>query len=125
VKNNIHWLNLLKVRYSWGKVGNDQLKIGDNNERFPYLYTIDEIWRRDENGNLILENGQKIPTGGYQWADYGLDRYYGGIRYSQVASPHVTWEMATKNNLGVDIALLRDKFIANLDFFDEKRTGIY
>ncbi|CAM3815151.1 SusC/RagA family TonB-linked outer membrane protein [Sphingobacterium prati] len=125
VKNNIPWLNLLKVRYSWGKVGNDQLKIGNNNERFPYLYTIDEIWRRDNNGNLILENGQKIPVGGYQWADYGLDRYYGGIRYSQVASPHVTWEMATKNNLGVDIALLRDKFIANLDFFDEKRTGIY
>lgn len=125
VKNNIPWLNLLKVRYSWGKVGNDQLKIGDNNERFPYLYTIDEIWRRDENGNLILENGQKIPTGGYQWADYGLERSYGGIRYSQVASPYVTWEMATKNNLGVDIALFKDKIIANLDFFDEKRTGIY
>lgn len=126
VKNNIPWLNLLKVRYSWGKVGNDQLKIGDNSERFPYLYTIEEIWRRDANGNLILDpSGQKIPVGGYQWADYGLDRYYGGIRYTQVASPYVTWEMATKNNLGLDIALFRDKIVANFDFFDEKRTGIY
>ncbi|MEI2292518.1 TonB-dependent receptor [Sphingobacterium sp. ML3W] len=125
VKNNVPWLNLLKVRYSWGKVGNDQLKIGNNNERFPYLYTIDEIWRRDNNGNLILDGGQRIPEGGYQWADYGLDRYYGGIRYSQVASPYVTWEMATKNNLGLDIALFRDKIVANFDFFDEKRTGIY
>jgi TonB-linked SusC/RagA family outer membrane protein len=126
VKNNIPWLNLFKLRYSWGKVGNDQLKIGDNNERFPYLYTIDEIWRRDDDGNLILDaNGQRIPVGGYQWADYGIDRYYGGIRYSQVASPYITWEMATKNNLGLDIALFRDKIVANLDFFDEKRTGIY
>lgn len=126
VKNNIPWLNLFKLRYSWGKVGNDQLKIGDNNERFPYLYTIDEIWRRDDRGNLILDaNGQRIPVGGYQWADYGIDRYYGGIRYSQVASPYITWEMATKNNLGLDIALFRDKIVANLDFFDEKRTGIY
>ncbi|ULT28383.1 hypothetical protein KUH03_18535 [Sphingobacterium sp. E70] len=64
VKNNVPWLNLLKVRYSWGKVGNDQLKIGDNNERFPYLYTIEEIWRRDDRGNLILDsNGQRIPAG--------------------------------------------------------------
>lgn len=126
VKNNIPWLNLFKLRYSWGKVGNDQLKIGDKNERFPYLYTIDEIWRRDDRGNLILDaNGQRIPVGGYQWADYGIDRYYGGIRYSQVASPYITWEMATKNNLGLDIALFRDKIVANLDFFDEKRTGIY
>lgn len=126
VKRHFPWLNLFKIRYSWGKVGNDQLKIGNNNERFPYLYTIEEIFRRDSNGNLILDgNGQKIPEGGYQWADYGLDRYYGGMRYSQVASPYVTWEMAVKNNLGLDIALFRDKVVANLDFFDEKRTGIY
>lgn len=117
IKNNIPWVSLFKIRYSWGKVGNDQLKINNNEERFPYLYSINEIGHFD--------NGVWIPEGGYQWADYGLDRYYGGMKYSQVASPYITWEMATKNNLGLDISLFHDKVVANFDFFNEQRTGIY
>lgn len=114
VKKAADWMNMLKVRYSWGRVGNDQLGGG---QRFPYLYTISEIGR--------TEDDRWIPEGGYQWADYGFDRYYGGMRFSQVASPYVTWEIATKQNFGLDIALLNDKVVANFDLFDEKRTGIY
>ena len=36
VKRFFPWLDLFKVRYSWGKVGNDNL----GNDRFPYLYSI-------------------------------------------------------------------------------------
>src|SRR5690606_36629133 len=96
IKDNATWLDMFKIRYSWGRVGNDQLGGG---ERFPYLYTISETDR------------------GYKWADYGFERSYGGMMYSQVASPYVTWEMATKQNLGFDIAVFRDKIVANLDFF--------
>lgn len=106
IKKNLKWVNMFKIRYSYGKVGNDNL--GD--ERFPYLYTIN---RGDQGG------------AGYQWADYGFDRYYGGIRFTQVSSPYVTWEVATKNDLGVDLSLFGDKLIANLDYFNDKREGIY
>ncbi len=109
VKDNVGWLNLFKIRYSYGKAGNDQLMGG---ERFPYLYTISEVV--DDSGD---------PAGGYQWADYGSDRYFGGMMYSQVASPYVTWEVATKQNLGFDIET--NHITANIDFFDEERTGIY
>lgn len=104
IKDNASWMNMFKIRYSWGRVGNDQLGGG---ERFPYLYTIGEV------------------EGGYNWADYGFTRHFPGMRFSQVASPYVTWEMATKQNLGFDVALFNDRVIANLDFFDEERTGIY
>ena len=114
VKDNLSWLNVFKIRYSYGKVGNDQL-IG--NERFPYLYTISEIFNYDDDGNITG------PAGGYQWADNGSDRYYGGIRYSQVASSNVTWEVATKQNLGFDVET--KGITARLDFFNEKRSGIY
>ncbi|UOB16035.1 SusC/RagA family TonB-linked outer membrane protein [Abyssalbus ytuae] len=112
MKDHVGWLKLFKIRYSYGKAGNDQLIIDNNRERFPYLYTISEILNDDGN-----------PDGGYQWADYGSDRYYGGIIYSQVASSNVTWEVATKQNLGFDIET--KDITANLDFFNEKRTGIY
>ena len=103
IQDNLEWLRLFKIRFSYGKVGNDRLAGG---ERFPYLYTISEV-----------------PDGGYQWADFGSDRYFGGMRYSQVASSNVTWEVATKQNLGFDIET--KSITANMDFFKEDRSGIY
>ena len=44
---NLTWLDMFKIRYSWGKVGNDNC--GD--VRFPYLYTLDYI--RDKNGMIV------------------------------------------------------------------------
>nr|WP_320057279.1 TonB-dependent receptor [uncultured Bacteroides sp.] len=102
IKKNFNWINMFKFRYSHGKVGNDNM--GD--ERFPYLYTIGG-------------------TSGYQWAQYGTDKSYDGMYYSQVASPYVTWEVATKNDLGMDLSLLKDRFTVTVDYFDEKREGIY
>ncbi|MGQ1889095.1 SusC/RagA family TonB-linked outer membrane protein [Thermophagus sp. OGC60D27] len=104
VGNNFPWINMFKIRFSHGKVGNDYL--GDD-QRFPYLYTI------------------AGDAAGYQWAEYGNDRYYSGLRYTQVASPYVTWEVATKDDLGLDVSLFKNKFSANLDYFYEKREGIY
>jgi hypothetical protein len=42
-----------------------------------------------------------------------------------VASPTVTWEEATKNDLGLDISLFRNSFSLTVDYFTEDRTGIY
>ncbi len=103
VKDNFKWINMFKVRFSHGKVGNDNM----GNERFPFLYKM-------EGTNT-----------GYQWAQNGGDRFYSGMHYTQVSSPNVTWEIATKNDLGVDLSLFKDKLSATVDYFDEKRTGIY
>jgi hypothetical protein len=42
---NVKWVNMLKLRYSHGKTGNDNL--GDI--RFPYLYTIESMVNSDGN----------------------------------------------------------------------------
>jgi TonB-linked SusC/RagA family outer membrane protein len=120
IKNNIKWLNMFKIRYSHGKVGND--KVDNNNaNRFPYLYTIQE-------GLIDTNNGAYVNGAGYKWADYGSPRdenKFSSMRYSQVASPYITWEVATKNDIGLDLSLFGSKFSANIDYFDEKREGIY
>ncbi|KAA6349726.1 TonB-dependent receptor SusC [termite gut metagenome] len=105
VKKNAKWLDMFKIRFSYGKVGNDNL--GSDN-RFPYLYTI-----------------ETLDGGGYQFADYNFSKYYNGMRYSQLSSPYITWEIATKKDLGVEIYLLNSKFSVTVDYFDEKREGIY
>lgn len=102
IKKHLKWMNMFKLRYSYGKVGNDNF--GDI--RFPYLYSIGG-------------------GGGYQWADYNYDKYYGGKIYTELASNNVTWEIATKHDLGVDLSLFNDKFTAAVDYFHEQRDGIY
>lgn len=104
IKEHLKWMNMFKLRCSYGKVGNDYM--GSN--RFPYLY--------------LLQN-KDVP--GYQWAEYGSNKSYRGMHYQQVASPYVTWEIATKLDFGTDISLFRDRFTFTIDYFDEKREGIF
>lgn len=99
------WFQMFKIRYSYGKTGNDNL--GDN--RFPYLYTIEDLGT----------------TGGYQFGDYGFNNYWGGMHYSSLASPNVTWEIATKQDLGIDFSLFKDNLSGSIDYFYENRKGIY
>ena len=106
IKKNLKWMNMLKIRYSFGKVGNDALKIGDTEYRFPYLYTIGS-------------------GDGYEWGDYNYSKSYSGMTYTDLASNYATWEVATKHDLGVDLALFNDKFTATVDYFHEQREGIW
>lgn len=48
--------------------------------------------------------------GGYQFADIGYDRYYGGIGYLSMATPDVSWEISTKQDLGIDFSFLKIKY---------------
>lgn len=98
------WLDMFKIRYSYGKAGNDDL---GQDVRFPYLYTIE--------------------TGGsYNFADVAsVKKEWEGMYYSSIASPTVSWEIATKQDLGIDFSLFGDKLSGAIDYFHEKRTDIY
>ena len=110
---HLKWMNMFKIRYSYGKVGNDNL----GNTRFPYLYDIETMTKKD--------GDKTVDTGGYNFGDYTFDRYYGGMRYSSLSSPNVTWEIATKHDLGIDFSFFNDKLSGSVDYFNEKREGIY
>ncbi|WP_120467072.1 TonB-dependent receptor [Bacteroides caecimuris] len=111
----VKWINMFKVRYSWGRTGNDRLQENGNDIRFPYLATIKEMFNDDNK-----------PTGGYNFSDYAAtDRYIGGMRYTDVASKDVSWEIATKQDLGIDFAFFDDKLTGTVDYFREHREAIY
>lgn len=98
------WVNMFKLRYSYGKAGNDNL----GSERFPYLYNIEA-------------NGP-----GYKFGEYGSDTANrSGMYYSSIASPTVSWEIATKQDLGIDFSFFNDKLSGAVDYFYERRDDIY
>lgn len=103
VKNVIPWLSMFKIRYSYGKVGNDTM--GD---RFPYLSSF------GSSSNY-----------GYNYSDLETTNYYDGMTYTRYSTDNVTWEIATKHDLGLDFYLWNDKISGTIDYFHEQRDGIY
>lgn len=97
------WLSNLKVRLSYGEVGNDVYSVGGALQRFLYV----PVWSQINNAYLF---GQ----GGWQ----------GGIFESQYPNYHVTWERAKKYNAGVDFGLLHGLLDGTIDFFHEDRNDI-
>ena len=85
-------------------------------ERFPYLYTIAKSYK---------ENDKDVTFPGWNWGDYGYGNSYDGMAYTQLASENVTWEIATKHDLGIDFSFFNDKLSGSVDYFNEKREGIY
>ena len=99
IKKQLPFLSLMKLRYSFGLVGNDEL-----DQRFPYLTYIGS-------------------TTGYDFGDRGEFKY-NGIGITQQGSEGLQWEKAVKHNLGLDLTLF-DKLSLELDFFHDIRSRIF
>ncbi|SHE81511.1 TonB-linked outer membrane protein, SusC/RagA family [Mariniphaga anaerophila] len=103
LKNNDVITNL-KVRSSFGKVGND--KIG--NARFLYLDKINPNgWTNAD--VLVLP----VPSLGHG----------GKIEENYIGNPDITWEIAEKQNYALDLSLYRN-FTLAFDYFVEDRDQI-
>lgn len=95
-------INHLKMRGSIGKVGNDDLGSG---VRFIFLTSM--------------------KTQGAQSYHFGENmRFMPGIEENQTGNENVTWEVATKSNLGLDLEMFRSKVVLQVDAFWEDREGI-
>ncbi|MET7254702.1 TonB-dependent receptor [Dyadobacter fermentans] len=96
LKNNRYITNL-KLRASYGKVGNDKM----GSARFLYQ------------SNITL--GGDGPLG-----SLGLGQT---INQGLLGNPNITWEIAKKQNYGLDLQILRDLNLS-VDVFKERRSNI-
>ena len=112
MKNTNGWLDDLKVRYSWGQTGNQEIS---NTARYTLYRAVVStgLWEsgaagstydiKGSNGGLILDNGY--------------------VR-SQRGNDDIKWETTTQHNIGVDFALLRNEIYGSFDWFHKKTTDI-
>lgn len=100
VKENLSFINNLKLRASYGLVGND--KIGGS---FSYYY---------------------LPT----WSNSGSINFgtssntFNGIREGTLGNDQVTWEKEKKLDIGADFALFSNKLTGTVDYFKNQRYDI-
>jgi TonB-dependent starch-binding outer membrane protein SusC len=102
---NISAINNLKLRASWGKMGNDN--VGPFQYLSTYAYSIS-----DPEGYGFLA--------GYDFGN-GLQP---GIYESTAANPNITWETATTSNIGLEASLFNRNVTIELDYFKSRRNGI-
>ena len=98
-------VNLFKLRYTYGLVGNDA--ISAPSDRFFYLSDVN------------LNNGGT----GYTWG-INANNYYNGYFINRYGNPEVTWEVAKKANYGIELGLFNSIMI-QADYFVEDREQIY
>ncbi|UFH57957.1 SusC/RagA family TonB-linked outer membrane protein [Spirosoma sp. KNUC1025] len=105
-KNDV--LTYLKIRGSYGEVGNDKIG-GDRFLYRPSAYVI------------TTASG----TGGYYFGEVGsTSTRYNYSTEGKLGNPNVTWERAIKQNLGVEMSFWKSKISLTADVFSEQRNNI-
>jgi len=96
-------INNLKIRFSRGKIGDDNVS-----------------------GSRWLYSSQYAYGGraGLSELTNGLSPYY-MYRQTVVGNPDVRWETAIKNNLGIELGLFKNMFTINTEVFNEDRKDIF
>lgn len=102
----IKTIDLLKLKASYGIVGNDDI---GGSRRWVYQPTIIGVNTQDpKSWNYGVAGGE----GGY------------GIRVGDVENLNVSWEEAQKTNIGIEVSFF-NKVKIQADYFHEKRKGIF
>lgn len=97
---SISWINTLKLRGSYGLVGNDAVNGS-------YLY----ITQYQYGGQLhVGDNNANSP---YVW-----------YRENTIGNPDVHWETVAKTNLGLDYSFAKGLIEGSLDVYSDNRTDI-
>ncbi len=101
-KNQV--LTYLKLRGSYGEVGNDQI----GGQRYMYL-----------------PSSFQYGVNGYNFGTYGVNsQFYSGSKEGVAGNSDVTWERARKANVAVDVKMFSNRLTFTGDLFQEKRDNI-
>jgi len=100
---NLDFISFLKVRGSYGEVGNDKLYIGGVEQRFLYYNDYAQSGYYRFGSNYLLWNG---------------------IMEGRIGNNDVTWERAKKSNIGVEANFFNSKLGLVMDLFNEDRSDI-
>jgi TonB-linked SusC/RagA family outer membrane protein len=90
-------LSLLKIRASYGKVGNSNIGIG-------YRYPFEEKF---------------YSGGGYYFGTAGTD----GATEGRIPNPNIFWEESLNANFGIELGLWKNTYV-ELDLFNHNRNNI-
>jgi TonB-dependent starch-binding outer membrane protein SusC len=99
IRDNFDFLNDLKLRASYGQIGNDAIPA------FQFL------------------QGYNLRTSGYHFGERGVTTVP-GVFPGVSPNPNITWEVSTISNIGVDALFFDHLLGVTIDVFQQRRTNI-
>ena len=107
--DNTSTVNLLKLRGSWGKVGN----LGSVYS----CYKAGTMWNGLYN-NVTAHYGIENNAGGNKY-------FYGNMAgFGSTVNPNLTWETSTQADFGIDAEFFHNKLNLSIDYFDKKTNNL-
>ncbi len=97
------FISFLKLRASYGVVGNDKA-----NDSYRFLYLPDSYVTGAKGYNFGVNVTSLLP----------------GVAEGKIGNPLITWETSYKQNYGVDMSFIKNKLALSVDVFFEHREGI-
>lgn len=94
------WLDFLKIRASWGQVGNQNI------DNYQYLAPM-----KISNTHYLFGSGYSDATAASQLATNW------GAYPSRLANEKIKWETSEQTNIGLDARFLRGRLSMNFDFY--------
>ena len=101
-KNSVPAVNYLKLRASWGQLGNDQIYLPNTGNLATYQYLPTYGFN-----TYIINNGQQTT-----------------LAESRIPNPSITWEVANNADIGIEGQLFNGKISFEFDYFNNLRTSI-
>lgn len=100
---DVKWIDLLKLKVSYGSVGNDQL------DTTPYANQIGEYY--------------------YYWADrytpsYNEETGQFSVTMSQKGNENLTWETHNDWNVGVDFGFFKNRLTGTIEYYNQKTVDL-
>ena len=100
---DVKWIDLLKVKVSYGSVGNDQL------DTTPYASEVGEYY--------------------YYWADRYTPSYNEttgqfSLTMNQKGNENLTWETHNDWNVGVDFAFFKNRLSGTIEYYNQKTVDL-
>ena len=110
-RNNVNFVDRLKIRGSIGQTGNDRVQYGPNGTpvEFQYLSTFGY-------GNILGSPYLPFVTNGTTENQTLIE--------TRLANPNITWEVADQANIGFEASLLKNKLSIEFDYFSYKRSSV-
>lgn len=92
---DVSWINTLKIRGSWGRIGNDAIPTNS------FIYTISSGFGYPLGNNSAINVGSTI---------------------TDIKDVNLQWEVTTEINAGLEYRLFGDKIFGEIDFYDKLTT---
>lgn len=103
---SLPFINLLKLRASYGQTGNDNISSGGR-----WLYN--DQWAYGGQARLGTTGGEAAEQSPYVW-----------YRQTAIGNPNIQWEVSEKMNFGTDFELFKGLIKGKADVFTDKRSKI-